>query len=97
MGKHTNRSAIERIEHRLGTKERGSGVDFVTRGRAYEYADRSQDVQESVGQLQRSRAPGSKTLIVPQNLVEKAIEETKGTGIGIENISGTQVKKPRRV
>lgn len=77
-------------------KERAKGVDFVTRGRAFEFAETKQDIHESIGQLNRSRVSGPKNLIVPNNLKGFARIKTKGTGIGIENISGKVLKKSRR-
>jgi len=84
------------IEKRLGVQERSNGVDFVVGGRAFEYAETKSDIRSSIGQLNKSRVPGMKKLIIPQKLSKYAIESTKGTGIGIENISGTVIKKSRK-
>ena len=96
MGTHRNRAAIKKIEKRLGTKERPIGIDFVTKGNGYEYAETKEDIKDSLNQLSRSRVPGTKKLIIPDNLRKVAIEMTKGTGFGIENISGTIIKKSRK-
>lgn len=95
MGKHQNESAVRKIEKRLSGKERPQGVDFVVNGNAYEFAENKQDIRDSIGQLNRSRVRGLKKLIVPNNLGKFAREVTKGTGIGIENISGRILKKSR--
>jgi len=96
MGKHTNRNAVGKIERRLGTKERSKGVDFVIKGNAYEFAETKNDILSSISQLNRSRVPGVKKLIVPNQLGNYAKKATRGTGIGIENISGKIVKKSRK-
>ncbi len=96
MGKHQNKNAVRKIEKRLGVKERDQGVDFVVGGKAYEFAETKEDIKESIGQLNRSRVPNTKKLIVPNNLGNFAKEVTKGTGIGIENISGKNLKKSRK-
>lgn len=95
MGKHQNKNAVRKIENRLGVKERAQGVDFVVDGNAYEFAETKEDIRESIGQLKRSRVPRIKKLIVPNNLESFAKEVTKGTGIGVENISGKILKKSR--
>jgi hypothetical protein len=96
MGSHQNKNAIRKIEKRLGAKERVQGVDFVVGGNAYEFAETKEDITESVGQLNRSRVPGSKKLIIPNNLENFAKKAVKSTGIGIENISGKILKKSRK-
>lgn len=96
MGKHQNKTAVRKIEKRLGVKERAKGVDFVVSGNAYEFAETKQDIKESIGQLNRSRVPKTKKLIVPNNLESFAKKATRGTGIGIENISGKNLKKSRK-
>ena len=96
MGTHQNKNAIRKIERRLGVKERTQGVDFVEGGNAYEFAETNQDIRESIGQLNRSRVPNSKKLIVPNNLKNFAKKVVKRTGIGIENISGKILKKSRK-
>ncbi len=96
MGKHTNKEAIRKIEKRLRSKERPVGVDFVKGGNAYEFAESKDDIRSSIDQLNRSRVPGLKKLIVPNNLGNYAKDVTKGTGIGIENISGKILKKTRK-
>ncbi len=96
MGKHANRNVIKKIERRLGTKERSKGVDFVKNGNAYEFAETREDIKTSISQLNRSRVPRAKKLIVPNQLGKFAKDVAQGTGLGIENISGKIIKKSRK-
>lgn len=97
IGKHQNENAVATIERRLRTKEHPKGVDFVVNGNAYEYAETKGDKITSISHLKKSRAPGTKKLIVPQKLANYSKEKSKGIGLGIENISGTIIKKTRKL
>ena len=96
IGKHQNKSAVKKIEKRLGVKERSEGVDFVVGGKAFEFAETESDIKSSIEQLNRSRVAGPKKIIIPQKLSNYTRKSIKGTGIGIENISGTIIKKSRK-
>jgi len=96
MGKHQNVNAIRRIESRIGTKERNTGVDFKTNRKAWEFAETKQDINHGINQLSKSRVSGQKTLVVPQRLAKTAKDAATGTGIRVENVGGKTLKKGRR-
>ena len=85
----------DRLASKLKTKHRRQGVDIIDRGRAIEVAASESDMQQSVGQLNRSRA-SKKYMAVPSSLIPKAKKTLEGSGIGIMNAKGRIIKRSRK-
>jgi len=83
------------LAKRFRAKHREKGVDIVSKDRAIEVAVTENDLRQSIGQLNRSRAE-KKYMAVPPPLYDKAENLLKGTGIGIMNTRGDIRKRSKR-
>lgn len=92
------KSKHDQIAERFAEQEnveynRGKGPDVKGKDRTLEIAVSSSDVQSSVKQVRRYRKP---YIVTTPELVEKALDVTKGTGVGVMKLNGQIVKKPRK-
>ncbi|MCK5602209.1 hypothetical protein KAR91_10080 [Candidatus Pacearchaeota archaeon] len=70
---------------------KGPGPDVNAKERAIEVVSHESDLYSSLDQLKRFRKPTY--IATPSELVKKAKEVTKGTGIGVMGPTGTIRKK----
>jgi len=95
MTSYDHNKIAELLAKKLRTKHRLEGVDIVSKNRAMEVAVTSEDLRQSIPQLNRSRAK-KKYIVVPPPLYQEAKKKLKGTGIGIMNPRGQIRKRSRR-
>jgi len=94
MSDDHNKTA-DKLAKKLKTKHRHEGVDIISKGRAIEVAITKEDIYQSVGQLNRSRAQ-KKYMAVPSNLIPDTKKILQDTGIGIMNTQGKIKKRSRK-
>jgi len=69
----------------------GPGPDVLAKNRVIEVVSHESDLYSSIDQVKRFQKP--KYIATTPNLVKKAKEATKGTGIGVMGPKGTIRKK----
>jgi hypothetical protein len=69
----------------------GPGPDVLAKNRVIEVVSHESDLYSSIDQLERVQKP--KYIATTPDLVKKAKEVTKGTGIGVMDPTGTIRKK----
>lgn len=94
MSDNHNKTA-DKLAKKLKTKHRHEGVDIISKGRAIEVAITKEDIYQSVGQLNRSRAQ-KKYMAVPSKLIPDTKKILQDTGIGIMNTQGKIKKRSRK-
>jgi len=70
------------------------GIDLVTPTRVIEVEIKDGGLDQGMSQIVRSSK--ARYLAVPKSLEKKALEKTKGTGIGVMRESGAIIKKAGR-
>lgn len=70
---------------------KGAGPDIKAKNRVIEVVSHETDLYSSINQVKRFQKP--KYIAITPNLVKKAKEVTKGTGIGVMGPTGTIRKK----
>lgn len=84
-----------RFARKFKTRHRPIGVDIRKGSYAIEVAASESDLYQSMRQLRASRKR-HKYLAVPSELLGKAIEITRGTGIGVMGPTGKIHKRSRK-
>ena len=87
--------AANRLAKKFKTVHKHEGIDIRIPGMSVEVAVTDDDIYQSIGQLNRSRAE-KKFLSVPSGKVEKAKELLEGTGMGVMNLDGKIKKRTRK-
>ena len=92
------KSKHDEISERLARMEnvpynKGKGPDVKGRSRTIEVATHASDLYSSIGQVKRYRRP---YIATTPDLIPKAKEITRGTGIGVMDAWGNIKKRPRR-
>ena len=97
MGKNESEHNIiaERLAKKFKTRHRREGVDIKKGTRAIEVAATEGDLYQSMSQLRASRKQ-HKYVAVPSELLEKAKEIAKSTGIGVMGPTGKIHKRSRK-
>jgi len=92
---NTNHDKIAKeLAETFGTKyNKGKGPDIKTKNKVIEVVTHESDLYSSIKQIGRYQKP--KYFAVPNKLVNKAKEITKGTGIGLITPTGIIKKKSR--
>jgi len=70
------------------------GIDLVLRDRVIEVETKKASLSQGIGQVVRSQK--ARYLAVNKINIDNALEETKGTGIGVMNEAGRIIKKASR-
>ena len=84
-----------RFARKFKTRHRRMGVDIRKESYAIEVAASESDLYQSMGQLRASRKR-HKYVAVSSELLGKAIEMARGTGIGVMGPTGKIHKRSRR-
>ncbi len=95
MPESVHERVAKRIERKRNIKYNpGKGVDFNTPNFAGEVEPNKEKLSEGMRQLQGYKKPSY--LIVPKNVVPKAIDRTKGTTVGVMDETGKIRKRSTR-
>jgi hypothetical protein len=92
-------SKHDKISDRLAKQEKttynkGKGPDVIGRNRVIEVVTHESDLYSSIDQLSGYRKP--RYIATPPNLIPKAKEVTKGSGIGVKGPTGSIHKRARK-
>ena len=91
----SHKTAANRIADKYNTEyNNGEGVDIVTPGKAIE-VETPKSVQDGIQQLQGHKKPAY-IAGTNQDAVDKALELTQGTTIGVMNNQGNIMKSSSR-
>lgn len=95
MAKSKHDQMAERIAKKFGADYTPTiGIDVVTPDRAIEIETKRGSLDQGIRQVEH--AAKARYIAVPRSLKEKAMERTKGTGIGVMTETGGIVKKASR-
>jgi len=94
MGKSEHDKIAESLAEKEGVEyNQGKGPDVKSKKRVIEVATHDSDIDESTKQVIRYQKP--KYLATPKRKVPKAIDSTRGTGIGVMDDKGKIIKRSR--
>jgi len=95
MAKSKHDQIAEKLADKFGTEYKSDiGIDIVTKNRVIEVETKPGGLDQGINQVEHSDK--ARYLAVPKSLKKKALEKTKGTGIGVIDEGGKIVKKASR-
>ena len=95
MAKSKHDQISEKLAKKFGTEYKSDfGIDIVTPNRVIEVESKPDGLDQGIHQVEH--ATKARYLAVPRSLKKKAVEKTKGTGIGVMSETGKIIKKASR-